>query len=120
MLTKDSKLYKYLTTCGTINTTLKNEVRRDTKIKMYKTAAVPVLLYGTDTGYDNKNWKQKTVCKGEVLGGIKEYTRADRISNKDICDKLSIYISKTKKNHKQKKNSVFSLIETHWIVNISY
>ena len=40
---------KFKHICGTIHRTLKYKTRKDTKLKFYKTIAVPVALYGSET-----------------------------------------------------------------------
>lgn len=40
----ENKINKFRWICETINRTLKNKVRKDTKLKLYKTMAVPTLL----------------------------------------------------------------------------
>lgn len=45
----DNKVNKFQCICGTTNRKLRNKVRKETKLKFYKTVAMPTLLYGCET-----------------------------------------------------------------------
>ena len=44
-----NKVNRFQHICGTINRTLKNKTRRETKLKFYKTMAGPMLVNGSES-----------------------------------------------------------------------
>jgi hypothetical protein len=45
----NNKIQKFQMVCGTISRTLKNKTRKGTLMKFYKTMAVPILSYGSES-----------------------------------------------------------------------
>lgn len=45
----ERKLSAFRSICGTIHRNLKNKTRKDTRMKFYKTVAVPTFLYASET-----------------------------------------------------------------------
>ena len=75
-----NKTNKFQYICGTIQRTLKNKARKDTKLKFYKTMAVPVLLYGSETWIEKKERYEKyTVSRNEI------FKKCERLLKKRSC-----------------------------------
>jgi hypothetical protein len=51
----NNKIQKLQMVCGTISRTLKNKTCKDTLMKFYKTMAVPILSYGSESWVTSKN-----------------------------------------------------------------
>lgn len=52
---------------GTIHRTLHNKTRKETRIKLYKTMATPILKYGSGLGLHKKREGQDTSSWNEVF-----------------------------------------------------
>jgi hypothetical protein len=52
-------LKKFRNVCAAIHKYLKHKTRKDTRLKFYKTIAVPILIYGSKHGYSQKEKKVK-------------------------------------------------------------
>lgn len=63
------KLSKFEQVCGTIHRKLRRKTRKKTRIKFYKTTAVPLLLYGSETPVINK--KNKIVFENKLDSKIR-------------------------------------------------
>ncbi|KAJ4429720.1 hypothetical protein ANN_21924 [Periplaneta americana] len=88
----DNKISKFQWICGTINRTLKNKTRKETKLKFYKTMAVPVLTYGSESWIIKERDKSKLqTAEMRCLRRVKGCTRRDLIRNEDIRKELNIY-----------------------------
>jgi hypothetical protein len=55
----DNKLAKFRNVCGTIHKYPKHKTRKDTRLKFYKTTAVPILIHSMRHGYSQKKKKVK-------------------------------------------------------------
>jgi hypothetical protein len=44
----ETKLQRYENICGIINRTLGNKIRRDTRLKLCKKIAIPILMYDSE------------------------------------------------------------------------
>jgi len=88
----EEKVNKFQAICGTINRSLKNKTRKDTKIKLYKTMAVPSLMFGSETWVDTKR-NQSKIQSAEIkfLRRVKGCTILDQIRNDDIREELTIF-----------------------------
>ena len=88
----NKKLHNFQMMCGTIRRTLGKKVREETMMKFYKTMAVPVLMYGSET-WVTKSQYQKRIQSAEMkfLRYVKNYTLEDQIRNSEIRDELGIY-----------------------------
>lgn len=88
----ENKINKFQRICGTINRTLRNKTRKDTKIKFYKTMAVPILTYGSESWVVKETDKRKLqAAEMRFLRKVKGCTRRDQIRNEDIRQELGIY-----------------------------
>lgn len=88
----NNKISKFQWICGTINRTLKNKTRKETKLKFYKTMAVPVLTYGSESWIIKERDKSKLqAAEMRFLRRVKGCTRRDLIRNEDIRKELNIY-----------------------------
>jgi hypothetical protein len=88
----NNKIQKFQMECGTISRTLKNKTRKDILMKFYKTMAVPVLSYGSESCVISKKDNDKIqAAEMRFLRRVKGCTRADRIRNIDIRAELNIY-----------------------------
>nr|CAH7713655.1 unnamed protein product [Callosobruchus chinensis] len=69
----------------------KRELSIKTKLKVYKTLVLPVLLWGSESWVLSKRMKQQLqTMEMKFLRRIKGVTRADRIRNEDIRKELGI------------------------------
>ncbi|KAJ4432143.1 hypothetical protein ANN_20759, partial [Periplaneta americana] len=100
----DNKISKFRWICGTINRTLKNKTRKETKLKFYKTMAVPVLTYGSESWIIKERDKSKLqAAEMRFLRRVKGCTRRDLIRNEDIRKELDIYnINEKVEDYKEK------------------
>ena len=88
----EKKTNKFQHICGTINKTLKNKVTKSTKLKLYKTMAVPLILYGSESWIERKRDKSNIQsAEMRFLRTVKGCTRRDHIKNDDIREELGIF-----------------------------
>jgi hypothetical protein len=100
----DHKIHRFQMICGTINRTLKQKVRKDTKLKLYKTMAVPSVIYGSETWVDLKRNKSRIQsAEMRFLRRVKGCTLRDQIRNDDIRRELDIF-SLNRKIEDNKRN----------------
>lgn len=103
----EKNVQKYQAICGTISRTLKNKTRKDTAIKFYKTMAVPILTYGSESWITTqKDTNKLQTAEMRFLRRIKGCTREDRLRNEAIREELQIYnindkIEEQKENWRQ-------------------
>jgi hypothetical protein len=81
----DNKLAKFRNVCGTVHKYLTHGTRKDTRLKFYKTIAVPILMYGSEAWVHSKREESK-IQSSEMLfpRSVKGCSRIDRIKNDDI------------------------------------
>jgi hypothetical protein len=92
----DNKLAKFRNVCGTIHKYLKHKARKDSRLKFYKTIAVPILIYGSEAWALSKRGESKMQSsKMLFLRSVKSCYRIDRIEN-DILQELNIFTIKDK------------------------
>lgn len=88
----ENKLNKFQLICGTINRTLQNKTRKDTKLKFYKIMAVPVLMFGSESWILQERDRSKIQsAEMKFLRRVKGCTKMDQIRNEDIREELNIY-----------------------------
>lgn len=88
----ETKLHRFTHICGTINRTLNNKTRKDTRVKLYKTMATPVLMYGSETWTPTQTDLNKIqTAEMRFLRRVKGCSRLDHIRNQDIRNELHIY-----------------------------
>jgi hypothetical protein len=81
----NNKIQKFQMVCGTISRTLKNKKRKDTLMKFYKTMAVTIISYCSESWVISKKDKDKLqAAEMRFLRNVKYCSRADRIRNVDI------------------------------------
>lgn len=88
----EEKVNKFQMICGTINRSLKNKTRRDKKIKLYKTMAVPSIIFGSESWVGTKHNQakiQSAVVK--FLRRVKGCSLLDQIRNDDFREELNIF-----------------------------
>ena len=108
-----NKVNRFQHICGTINRTLKNKTRRETKLKFYKTMAVPVLLYGSES-WITKQRDKSNIQSAELrfLRRVKGCTRKDRKTNEDMWEESNIYnLNEKTEEYRGKWRQHSSLIE---------
>jgi hypothetical protein len=78
--------------CGTIHRTLINKTIKETRLKFYKTMAVPALMYGSVIWVPTKK-VQTRIQSTEMnfLQKTKGCTKLDHITNEIIRTELNIY-----------------------------
>jgi hypothetical protein len=78
--------------CGTIHRTLKNKTKKETRLKFYKTVAVPALMYGCEIWVPTKK-VQTRIQSTEMnfLRKTKGCTKLDHITNEMMRTELNIY-----------------------------
>jgi hypothetical protein len=77
--------------CGTIHRTLKNKIRKETRLKFYKTMAIPALMYGSEIWVPTKKVQTRIQSTEMVfLRKTKSCTKLDYITN-EIRTELNIY-----------------------------
>jgi hypothetical protein len=85
----DTKISKFLKITGIINNIFKpNKVRKNTKIKLYSTLVLPVLLYGSD-GWTIKAKDEARLISAEMkfMRRTVAYIWSDFKQNTEILDK---------------------------------
>lgn len=88
----ERKLQRFEYIGGTINRTLGNKTRKETRLKLYKTMVVPILTYGSETWVPSKLDRSKIqAAEMRFLRRVKGCTRLDRIRNDDVRNALNIY-----------------------------
>lgn len=88
----NAKLSRFQMICGTIDKTLKNKTRKETRMKFYKTMAVPALLYGSEVWVSSNSTKRKIQStEMRFLRKTKGCTRMDKIRNEEIRTELQIF-----------------------------
>jgi hypothetical protein len=88
----DNKITKCLKRAGLINNTLKpNEVQKGTRIKLYTTLALPVLLYGSETWtVKSKDKSRLTAVEIRFMRKTLKYTWRDHKTNEEILNELEV------------------------------
>jgi hypothetical protein len=87
-----TKLQRCENICGTINRTFGNNTRTDTRIKLYKTLAAPILMYGCETwAHSQRGMNKIQTAEMRFLRKVKGCTGLDIIINEDIRADLNIY-----------------------------
>jgi hypothetical protein len=87
-----SRITKFLQILGLLNNTLKpNLIQRSTRLKLYKTLALPTLLYGSEIWtfkqYDKNRLRTAAMkCLQRTAG----YTPHDHKRNKEILEELHL------------------------------
>jgi hypothetical protein len=87
-----SKITKFLQILGFLNNTLKpNLVQRSTRLKLYKTLALPALLYGSEI-WTIKQFDKNRLRTAEMkyLRRTAEYTLLDHKRNEEILQELHV------------------------------
>ena len=105
----ENKINKFQSICGTINRTLQNKTRKDTKLKFYKVMAVPVLMYGSESWILKEADKNKIqAAEMRFLRKVKGCSRRDHIRNETIREELEIFnINERINDYKEKwKNHI--------------
>ena len=99
----EEKVNKFQMICGTINRTLKNRTRKDTKIKLYKTMAVPSLMFGRETWVNTTRNQSKIQSAEMKFLRVKGCSRRDQIRNENIRAELNIFaLNQRFENNKRK------------------
>lgn len=94
-----NKLNKVKQICGTIHRTLKNKTRRQTRVKLYKTMSVPVLLHGSESlVLLQKTLGNIQAVEMRFLRAVKCYFLQEKISNENIRKELKIFSMLDKMN----------------------
>lgn len=109
------KINQFQAICGTINRTLNNKAHKQTKLKFYKTMAVPALLYGSESWITTTKHESKIqAAEMKFLRRVKGCTRMDQIRNEDIREELQIYSIKEKitNNKEQWKEHIERMAES--------
>jgi hypothetical protein len=94
-ITQDGKCYstKFLKIAGIINNVFKpNKVKKNTRIKLYSTLALPVLLYGSES------WTIKAKGKARLISAEMKFMRrtadgyicSDFKQNTEILEELKV------------------------------
>lgn len=88
----EKKLNKFQQICGTINRCLRNKTTRETKLKFYKTVAVPTLIYGSETWPLTKQEERKIeAAEMRFLRRVAGVTLRDQKRSEDIRNELNIF-----------------------------
>jgi hypothetical protein len=74
----DNRLAKFRNVCGTVHKYLKHKTRKDTRLKFYKTIAVPILIYSSEASVLSKREESK-IQSSEMLflRSVKGRSRTD-------------------------------------------
>jgi hypothetical protein len=78
--------------CGTVHRTLKNKTRKETRLKFYKTMAIPALMYESEIWVPTK--KVQTRIKSTEMNFLRKTkgcTKLDHVTNELIGTELNIY-----------------------------
>ena len=97
----ENKLYKFIKLTGLLNRTMPvNKVRKETRVRVYNTLAVPTLTYGCE------NWAMKKSDKKRFMRRTAGVTLSDRIKSEVITDSLGVTpIIRRIKNYRKKWRS---------------
>jgi hypothetical protein len=87
----DKKLGRFQMLCCTVHRTLKNKTRKETRLKFYKTMAIPALMYESEIWVSTKK-VQTRIQSTEMnfLWKTKGCTKLDHVTNEMITE-LNIY-----------------------------
>lgn len=87
----EEKLHKYQWICGTLRRSLGNKVRKDTHMKLYKSVALPILLYGAETWTLTKEDKRRLeASEMRYLRSVAGISRLEHMRNEEIRNELQI------------------------------
>jgi hypothetical protein len=87
-----NKIAKFLKITGIISNTFKpNKVQKGTRIKLYNTLALPILLYGSETWtVKSKDKSRLTAAEMKFKRKTARYTRRDHKTNEEILNELEV------------------------------
>ena len=99
-----NKLSKFRSICGTIHRNLRNKTRKETRMKFYKTVAVPTFLYASETWTLGKGEEKKIqAAEMRFLRSVQGFSLLDRRRNIDIRQDLKIQsLNETIKEYKRR------------------
>jgi hypothetical protein len=81
----ETKLRRFENICGPVSKNLGSKTRRDTIIKLCKTVAAMMLMFGSETWvHSQKEVNNIQTAEMRFLRKVKGCTRSDRIINEDI------------------------------------
>lgn len=87
----ENKLVKFRNVCGTIHKYLRNRTRKETRLKFYKTIAVPTLMYASETWVNTKKIKNKIqTAEMKFLRNTLGCSLLDKKRNSEIRDILKV------------------------------
>ena len=87
-----NKIHRFQNICGTIHRTLKNNASKSTRLKFYKTIAVPTLLYGCETWVLSKPDESRLqASEMRFLRRTYGCSREDRLRNTEIRKQLNVF-----------------------------
>jgi hypothetical protein len=88
----DNKLHNYLKITGNLNNVFRPQKNlKKTRIKLYHTLALPVLLYGSETGtVKAKDARRITAAEMKYIRRTAGYTWTDYKTNTQITEELKI------------------------------
>jgi hypothetical protein len=88
----DNKLKNYLKITGILNNVFRpQKTLKKTTIKLYNTLALPVLLYGSETGtVKARDARRITAAEMKYIRRTAEYTWTDYKTNKQIAEELKV------------------------------
>ena len=98
------KLARFSAVCGAIRRTIGKKTRQDTQMKFYRTMAIPLIAYGSETWVSLKKDESRVqAAEMRFLRGVKGYSRQDRIRNEKIRTELNVQpLNETLKTYKRK------------------
>jgi hypothetical protein len=86
----DKKLRRFHMICGAIHRTLKNKTRKESRLKFYKTMAVPALMYGSEIWAPTKKFQTRIKStEMNFLRKTKGCTKLDHVTNEIIRTELN-------------------------------
>ncbi len=87
----EKKLVKFRNVCGTIPKYLRNRTRKETRLKFYKTIAVPTLMCVSKTWVNTKNIKNEIqTAEMKFLRNTLGCSLLDKKRNSEIRDILKV------------------------------
>jgi hypothetical protein len=88
----DNKITKCLKITGLINNTFKpNKFKKNTRIKLHNTLALPVLLYGSENWIVKSKYKSRLTAAGmRFTWNAAKYTWRDYKTNEEISKELRV------------------------------
>jgi S-adenosylmethionine hydrolase len=94
-----NNIHQFQPTFGNIKTNLKDESRKETQIKFYKSLAVPFILFESKKlSFKEERRKQKPTSRNGILRNVEGCIRSNWEEDCDVKKELNIFTIRDKLN----------------------